>query len=231
MPDLYDVAAIGNAIVDVIAPCDDAFITDNGLEKGAMMLVDADQSAALYARMTAGIEASGGSAGNTIAGVASYGGRAAYMGKVSNDQLGEVFAHDMRAIGAHFDTAPLIGGPTTVTVALTDRAGAHPWRTTPVAGIPSGSTGVSRAGSESVSTGSVSSTSRYSASLSWPTDSASPKLTLGRGENPSVNASGSCSMRNARSNARATSRCEMKRTLPRLEKRMRTGKPESPLIG
>ena len=78
--------------------------------------------------------------------------------------------------------------------------------------------------------GSVSSTSRYSASLSWPTDSASPKLTFGRGEKPSVNASGSCSMRKARSSARATSRCEMKRTLPRLAKRMRTGNPLSPLI-
>jgi len=113
MPDLYDVAAIGNAIVDVIAPCDDAFITDNGLEKGAMMLVDADQSAALYARMTAGIEASGGSAGNTIAGVASFGGKAAYLGKVADDQLGQVFAHDMRAVGAHFDVAPLVGGKAT----------------------------------------------------------------------------------------------------------------------
>ena len=70
MPDLYDVAAIGNAIVDVIAPADDAFLAANGLDKGAMMLVDADQSAALYAKMAAGVEASGGSAGNTIGGIA-----------------------------------------------------------------------------------------------------------------------------------------------------------------
>jgi sugar/nucleoside kinase (ribokinase family) len=113
MPDLYDVAAIGNAIVDVIAPADDAFLSAQGLDKGAMMLVDEARSRELYDRMQPGLETSGGSAGNTIAGVASYGGRAAYMGKVANDQLGEVFAHDMRAIGAHFDTAPLVGGPAT----------------------------------------------------------------------------------------------------------------------
>jgi sugar/nucleoside kinase (ribokinase family) len=113
MPELYDVAAIGNAIVDVIAPADDAFLSAESLDKGAMMLVDETRSADLYSRMAAGVETSGGSAGNTIAGVASFGGRAAYMGKVSNDQLGDVFAHDMRAIGAHFDTAPLIGGPAT----------------------------------------------------------------------------------------------------------------------
>jgi sugar/nucleoside kinase (ribokinase family) len=113
MPDLYDVAAIGNAIVDVIAPCDDAFIEGNGLAKGAMTLVDEAQSAALYAKMQAAIETSGGSAGNTIAGVASFGGRAAYLGKVADDALGEVFAHDMRAVGAHFDVAPLTDGKAT----------------------------------------------------------------------------------------------------------------------
>jgi sugar/nucleoside kinase (ribokinase family) len=113
MPELYDVAAIGNAIVDVIAPASDAWIAENGLTKGAMMLVDAQQSAALYARMQAGVEASGGSAANTIAGLASFGGRGAFMGKVANDQLGQVFAHDMRAIGARFENAPLEGGPAT----------------------------------------------------------------------------------------------------------------------
>ncbi len=113
MPELYDVAAIGNAIVDVIAPADEAFLTAQSMDKGAMMLVDEARSAALYAAMAPGIEASGGSAGNTIAGVASFGGRAAYLGKVADDQLGQVFAHDMRAIGAHFDCAPLIGGPAT----------------------------------------------------------------------------------------------------------------------
>ncbi|MGZ3403357.1 MAG: adenosine kinase [Phenylobacterium sp.] len=113
MPDLYDVAAIGNAIVDVIAPADDAFLTANRLDKGAMMLVDAEQSAALYAKMAVGVETSGGSAGNTIAGVASFGGRAAYLGKVADDALGQVFTHDMRAIGAHFQPTPLTGGPAT----------------------------------------------------------------------------------------------------------------------
>jgi hypothetical protein len=113
MSELYDVAAIGNAIVDVIAQADDAFLATHGLDKGAMMLVDEARSAALYSTMAAGVETSGGSAGNTIAGVASLGGRAAYLGKVAKDQLGDVFAHDMRAIGAHFDTAPLVGGPAT----------------------------------------------------------------------------------------------------------------------
>ena len=113
MPDLYDVAAIGNAIVDVIAPADDAFLGANGLDKGAMMLVDQAQSRALYAKMAAGVETSGGSAGNTIAGVASFGGKAAYLGKVADDQLGRVFAHDMRAVGAHFATVPLVDGKAT----------------------------------------------------------------------------------------------------------------------
>ena len=110
MPDLYDVAAIGNAIVDVIAPCDDAFLAANDLTKGAMMLVDPAQSAALYSKMNHGVEASGGSAANTIAGLASFGGKGAFMGKVADDQLGEVFAHDMRAIGARFENTPLRGG-------------------------------------------------------------------------------------------------------------------------
>jgi len=113
MPDLYDVAAIGNAIVDVIAPATDAFLAEQGLTKGAMMLVDPAQSAALYGKMGAGVEASGGSAANSMAGVASFGGRAAFMGKVADDKLGEVFAHDMHAIGAHFANAPLVGGPAT----------------------------------------------------------------------------------------------------------------------
>ena len=113
MTELYDVAAIGNAIVDVIAPATDDFLSTNALDKGAMMLIDEARGVELYGKMASGIEASGGSAGNTIAGVASFGGRAAYMGKVAKDQLGDVFAHDMRAIGAHFDTPPLLGGPAT----------------------------------------------------------------------------------------------------------------------
>jgi sugar/nucleoside kinase (ribokinase family) len=113
MPELYDVAAIGNAIVDVIAPSSDAFLADEGLAKGGMMLIDDDQAIKLYGRMAAGIEASGGSAANTVAGVASLGGRAAYVGKVADDALGQVFTHDINAIGVTFDVAPLAGGPAT----------------------------------------------------------------------------------------------------------------------
>ncbi len=113
MPDLYDVAAIGNAIVDVIAPCSDAFLRENGLDKGAMMLVDTARSAELYGKMAQAVEASGGSAANTIAGLASFGGRGAFMGKVADDKLGETFARDMRGIGARFENAPLVGGPAT----------------------------------------------------------------------------------------------------------------------
>jgi sugar/nucleoside kinase (ribokinase family) len=102
MTTLYDVAAIGNAIVDVIAPASDDFLTEEGLVKGSMTLIDDERAASLYSRMAAGIEASGGSAGNTVAGVASLGGRAAHIGKLGRDQLGDVFAHDMDAIGARF---------------------------------------------------------------------------------------------------------------------------------
>jgi sugar/nucleoside kinase (ribokinase family) len=102
MTTLYDVAAIGNAIVDVIAPASEDFLVQEGLAKGGMTLVDAERAASLYSRMAAGIEASGGSAGNTVAGVASLGGRAVHIGKLGRDQLGDVFAHDMDAIGAHF---------------------------------------------------------------------------------------------------------------------------------
>ena len=106
----FDVCAVGNAIVDVLAPCDPAFLTSQGLTPGSMQLVDEDQSAALYDAMAAGVEASGGSAGNTVAGVGSFGGRAAYLGKVADDTLGGVFAHDIRAAGVHFDTPALTGG-------------------------------------------------------------------------------------------------------------------------
>ena len=113
MPDLYDVAAIGNAIVDVIAPASDDFLEANGLTKGAMMLVDPKASAALYSRMQQAVEASGGSAANTIAGLASFGGKGAFMGKVADDELGRTFARDMRGIGARFENKPLVGGPAT----------------------------------------------------------------------------------------------------------------------
>jgi sugar/nucleoside kinase (ribokinase family) len=102
MTTLYDVAAIGNAIVDVIAPASDDFLTEEGLVKGSMALIDDERARSLYSRMAAAIEASGGSAGNTVAGVASLGGRGVHIGKLGRDQLGEVFAHDMDAIGARF---------------------------------------------------------------------------------------------------------------------------------
>jgi len=113
MTALYDVAAIGNAIVDVIAPAEEAFLQAEGLSRGSMQLIDEARGVDLYSRMAPGIETSGGSAGNTIAGVASFGGRAAYIGKVADDQLGGVFAHDMRAIGVGFETPPLSGGAAT----------------------------------------------------------------------------------------------------------------------
>jgi sugar/nucleoside kinase (ribokinase family) len=109
----YDVAAIGNAIVDVIASADDAFLAGENLAKGAMTLIDEPRAHALYGRMAAAVETSGGSAANTVAGVASLGGRAHYVGKVAADPLGEIFAHDIRAIGAHYATAPLADGPAT----------------------------------------------------------------------------------------------------------------------
>jgi sugar/nucleoside kinase (ribokinase family) len=109
----YDVVALGNAIVDVIAQSDDAFLTTEGLTKGSMGLIDEARAHELYGRMAAGLETSGGSAGNTVAGIASLGGAAAYIGKVADDQLGEVFAHDMRAIGVHYAIPPLVGGAAT----------------------------------------------------------------------------------------------------------------------
>ncbi|MER9527820.1 adenosine kinase, partial [Mesorhizobium sp. M0292] len=112
MPD-FDVLCIGNAIVDIIAQCDDAFLETNGIIKGAMNLIDTKRAELLYSRMGPAIEASGGSAGNTAAGVASFGGRAAFFGKVSNDPLGEIYAHDIHAQGVAFDTRPLEGQPPT----------------------------------------------------------------------------------------------------------------------
>jgi sugar/nucleoside kinase (ribokinase family) len=106
----FDVTAIGNAIVDVLAQADDALLAAHNLPKGAMNLIDAEAAERLYAIMGAGIEASGGSAGNTIAGIAALGGRGAYIGKVADDQLGEVFTHDIHAVGVAYDTAPLTGG-------------------------------------------------------------------------------------------------------------------------
>ncbi len=113
MPTRFDVTAIGNAIVDVIAPAEDQFRVGEGLAKGAMTLIDEERARELYGRMARGLETSGGTAANTVAGVASFGGRAAFIGKVAADPLGDVFAHDMRAIGGHFESAPLVGGAAT----------------------------------------------------------------------------------------------------------------------
>lgn len=109
----YQVTGIGNAIVDVLAHADDAFLVDQGLTKGSMNLIDAESAETLYAKMGSAVECSGGSAGNTMAGFASLGGRGAYIGKVGQDQLGEIFAHDMRALGVHYDTAPSTTGTPT----------------------------------------------------------------------------------------------------------------------
>ncbi len=100
----FDVLTVGNAIVDIIARCNDQFLIDNKITKAAMNLIDAERAELLYSRMGPALEASGGSAGNTAAGVANFGGRAAYFGKVAEDQLGEIFAHDIRAQGVHYET-------------------------------------------------------------------------------------------------------------------------------
>ena len=105
----WDVVGIGNAIVDVLAQADDAFLARHGMAKNAMMLIDADRAEALYKAIGPAVEQSGGSAANTIAGLASLGGRGAYVGKVAADQLGDIFAHDLKAVGIHFDTARLVG--------------------------------------------------------------------------------------------------------------------------
>ncbi|HEY3910475.1 MAG TPA: adenosine kinase [Stellaceae bacterium] len=108
-----DVVGIGNAIVDVIARADEAFLEREGLVKGTMALMDAERAEALYRIMGPGIEASGGSAGNTMAGLASLGGSGAYIGKVRDDLLGEVYRHDLTAQGVRFDTRAATAGPGT----------------------------------------------------------------------------------------------------------------------
>jgi sugar/nucleoside kinase (ribokinase family) len=112
-PGSVDVVGIGNALVDVLSHEDDAFITAHGLEKGSMTLIDTDRADALYGAMGAGIEVSGGSAANTISGIASFGGSAAYIGRVFDDQLGAVFAHDLKATGVLFRCPPATDGPPT----------------------------------------------------------------------------------------------------------------------
>jgi sugar/nucleoside kinase (ribokinase family) len=114
-----DVLAIGNAIVDVIANTDDAFLDAEGLTKGSMRLIDAEEAERLYAHMGAGREVSGGSAGNTAAGVAALGGRAGFIGQVAPDQLGQFYVHDLRAAGVEFTTPPAdFGVPTARSMVL-----------------------------------------------------------------------------------------------------------------
>jgi sugar/nucleoside kinase (ribokinase family) len=108
-----DVVGIGNALVDVIAFQSDGFLDEHALVKGSMELVDSERAVALYAAMGPATEASGGSAANTLAGLASFGGRAGFIGRVRDDQLGEVFTHDIRAVGVDFPVGPAeVGAPT-----------------------------------------------------------------------------------------------------------------------
>lgn len=101
-PAVYDVVGVGNALVDVISHADDDFIRAYELVKGSMTLIDTERALYLYNRLGTAVEMSGGSAANTMTGVASFGGRAAYIGKVSDDELGRVFGHDLRAVGVQF---------------------------------------------------------------------------------------------------------------------------------
>lgn len=109
----YEVLGIGNAIVDVIARTEDDFLVAQGMQKGAMQLIDEARAKAIYDAMGPATESSGGSAANTIAGVASFGARAAFVGKVKDDELGKVFAHDIRSNNVAFETKPAAGGPST----------------------------------------------------------------------------------------------------------------------
>ncbi len=109
----YGLTTIGNAIVDILAPTTEEFISEqakNGMARGAMNLINAERALALYDAMGPATQASGGSAGNTIAAFASFGGKGAYIGKVGKDELGKVFQHDLNSIGVHYNTAPVISG-------------------------------------------------------------------------------------------------------------------------
>lgn len=108
-----DIVAMGDAIVDVIASCDDQFLVTHDLPKGSMQLLTPDHADRLYAAMGVAREMSGGSAANSMAGIAAMGGSAGFIGQVAEDQLGLIFEHDMHALGVHFDTPPIVGGPPT----------------------------------------------------------------------------------------------------------------------
>jgi sugar/nucleoside kinase (ribokinase family) len=109
----YDVLGIGNAIFDVLVKTDEAFLAAHGMTKGGMALIDQPRAASIYRDMGPATEMSGGSAANTIVGIASLGARAAYVGKVKDDQIGRLYTHDIRAAGVAFDTRPASDGPAT----------------------------------------------------------------------------------------------------------------------
>ena len=112
-PSTTGICAIGNAIVDVLAHATDDFLAAEGIAKGTMTLIDEDRAEALYAKMGSAVESSGGSAANTVAGYASLGGKASFIGKTRDDALGKIFRHDMTALGVTFTTPPATQGPTT----------------------------------------------------------------------------------------------------------------------
>jgi sugar/nucleoside kinase (ribokinase family) len=109
----YDVLGIGNAIFDVLVQTDEGFLAAHGMTKGGMALIDETRAAAIYRDMGPATEMSGGSAANTIVGLANFGARAAYVGKVKDDQIGRLYAHDIRAAGVAFETRPALDGPAT----------------------------------------------------------------------------------------------------------------------
>ena len=109
----YDVLGIGNAIFDVLVQTDEKFLADHGMTKGGMSLIDEARATSIYRDMGPATEMSGGSAANTIVGIANFGARAAYVGKVKDDQIGRLYSHDIRAAGVAFETAPAAGGPAT----------------------------------------------------------------------------------------------------------------------
>ena len=109
----YDVLGIGNAIFDVLVQTDEAFLGRHGMTKGGMALIDEARATAIYADMGPATEMSGGSAANTIVGIANLGARAAYVGKVRDDQIGGLYTHDIRAAGVAFETKAASGGPAT----------------------------------------------------------------------------------------------------------------------
>ena len=118
-PGSLDIVAIGDAIVDVIATAEDSFLDTHGLTKGSMRLIDAEEAERLYSPMGPAREVSGGSAGNTAAGVAAFGGRAGFIGQVAPDQLGQFYIHDLRSTGVEFTTPPAdFGVPTARSMVL-----------------------------------------------------------------------------------------------------------------